>query len=51
MSVIYNYDSKKVLVTGGSRGIGLGIAQAFVTAGADVPLREPKLMQALMTTI
>ena len=29
-------DGKRVLVTGGSRGIGHAVARAFVVAGADV---------------
>ena len=29
---------KRVLVTGGSRGIGLAIARAFVAAGATVAI-------------
>lgn len=30
------FDGKKVLITGGSKGIGKGIAQAFYSEGADV---------------
>lgn len=36
MSVEINLDGKTVLVSGGSSGIGLGIAQRFVAAGATV---------------
>ena len=32
----YNYNGAKVLVTGGSNGIGFGIATAFANAGAEV---------------
>jgi 3-hydroxybutyrate dehydrogenase len=31
-----DFDGKRVLVTGGSRGIGYAVARAFVVAGADV---------------
>lgn len=34
--MIFDFPSTRVLVTGGTAGIGLGIATAFVTAGADV---------------
>src|SRR5262249_20796609 len=33
-----DFSSRTVLVTGASRGIGLGIARAFVGAGADLHL-------------
>ena len=36
MSISFDYSGKTILVTGGSRGIGLGIAQAFAKADADV---------------
>ncbi|QIX26486.1 SDR family oxidoreductase [Nocardioides sp. JQ2195] len=36
MSVTFDFGGRRVLVTGGSNGIGLGIAQAFRSAGADV---------------
>jgi NAD(P)-dependent dehydrogenase (short-subunit alcohol dehydrogenase family) len=32
----YDFDGRSVLVTGGSRGVGRGIAHAFLAAGADV---------------
>lgn len=32
----YNFKDKTVIVTGAARGVGLGIASAFRTAGADV---------------
>jgi 3-oxoacyl-[acyl-carrier protein] reductase len=35
-STNYDYSGTKVLVTGGTSGIGYGIASAFVTAGASV---------------
>lgn len=37
-SVRFDFSSARVLVTGGSSGIGLGIASAFAAAGAEVQI-------------
>jgi len=47
---LFSVRNKRVLVTGGSRGIGKMIAQAFVRAGADVTLcarKQEELDQTL----
>ena len=38
LSVGFDFGGTQVLVTGGSNGIGLGIATAFASAGADVAI-------------
>jgi 3alpha(or 20beta)-hydroxysteroid dehydrogenase len=37
---IYRLEGRKALVTGGARGFGAGIADAFVRAGADVMIAD-----------
>jgi NAD(P)-dependent dehydrogenase (short-subunit alcohol dehydrogenase family) len=34
----YDFSGRKVLVTGGSRGIGLGVAEGFIQSGGDVTI-------------
>ena len=34
----FDFSGRRVLVTGASRGIGLGVADGFVAAGADVTI-------------
>ncbi|MEU6023097.1 glucose 1-dehydrogenase [Micromonospora sp. NPDC047134] len=42
MTALFSVDGKTVLVTGGSRGIGLMIARGFVEAGAEVIISSRK---------
>ncbi|MGC5030691.1 glucose 1-dehydrogenase [Micromonospora sp. DT229] len=42
MTELFSVDGKTVLVTGGSRGIGLMIARGFVEAGAEVIISSRK---------
>ena len=37
-SAVFNFTGAQVLVTGGSNGIGFGIASAFADAGAEVTI-------------
>ncbi|MCY4607421.1 MAG: SDR family NAD(P)-dependent oxidoreductase [bacterium] len=37
-TVSFDFAGRRVLVTGASRGIGLGVAEGFVAAGADVTI-------------
>jgi NAD(P)-dependent dehydrogenase (short-subunit alcohol dehydrogenase family) len=34
----FDFSGRKVLVTGGSRGIGLGVAEGFLKSGAEVTI-------------
>ena len=36
MKAAFDFSGKSVLVTGASRGIGFGVAEAFAMAGADL---------------
>ncbi|WP_410821010.1 glucose 1-dehydrogenase [Micromonospora sp. 050-3] len=53
MTQLFSVEGKTVLVTGGSRGIGLMIAQGFVRAGAHVIIssRKADVCEAVATTL
>lgn len=46
----FRLDGKIALVTGGAMGIGLGIAEAFVDAGANVLLLAPPMRRGAKPT-
>jgi 3-oxoacyl-[acyl-carrier protein] reductase len=43
----FDFTGRRVLVTGGTRGVGLATAQAFVAAGADVSVTGTKILPSL----
>lgn len=46
---MYDFTDKSVIVTGGARGIGRGIVQAFADAGADVAIGDLRAEDAQAT--
>lgn len=46
---IYRLEGRKALITGGARGFGAGIADAFVRAGADVVIADIRDKEAATT--
>lgn len=51
MTGLLNFDGKSVVVTGGARGIGRAIAEAFAEAGADVVIGDLRGEDARQTAI
>ncbi len=49
----FSLAGQRALVTGGSRGIGLGIARGLASAGADIVLvaREPEVLEAARASL
>ena len=37
-----DFTGKRVLVTGASRGVGLGVARGFAAAGAELTIQAPR---------
>ena len=46
-----DFDDKSVIVTGGARGIGRAVVQAFAAAGADVVIGDLRLEDANQTAM
>lgn len=47
IDVGFDFTGRRVLVTGGTRGLGLTIAKAFLEAGADVSITGCKILPSL----
>lgn len=47
--MLFNFENRKVLVTGSGKGIGLAIAKSFLSAGAEVLLLSGKSLATSQT--
>lgn len=51
MTGLFNFNNKTVVVTGGARGIGRAIVEAFADAGADVLIADLRGEEAVETAL
>jgi len=51
MTGLFNFNDKTVVVTGGARGIGRAIVEAFAEAGADVLIADLREEEAVKTAL